>query len=113
MAGFSQGGALSLHTALKSSYNIGGCIVLSSWLPFTGDYSASTIPENKKESLKIFQAHGDADNIVLYEYGKESYEFLKTLGFKNKPKFYKINGMGHSSDPEELGLVKKFITENF
>jgi len=38
LAGFSQGGALALHTALRSKFKLGGCAALSTWLPFRNQY---------------------------------------------------------------------------
>jgi len=53
VAGFSQGGALALHVALRSQYSLGGCIALSAWLPFRNEYPAA-LSLNAK-SLNILQ----------------------------------------------------------
>ncbi|CAM9163053.1 unnamed protein product, partial [Ectocarpus fasciculatus] len=77
VAGFSQGGALALHTALRSEVALGGCVALSSWLPFRADYPAAKTAA--ADNLKLFQAHGTADNVVRYTWGKSSHELLKNL----------------------------------
>jgi len=38
LMGFSQGGALALHVALRSSYALGGVVALSTWVPLRDDY---------------------------------------------------------------------------
>jgi predicted esterase len=53
IAGFSQGGALAFHTALRSSHSIGGCVALSTWVPFSADYPAAL--SRAASSLKILQ----------------------------------------------------------
>ena len=41
IAGFSQGGALAFHTALRSAHTLGGIVALSTWVPLRDDYPAS------------------------------------------------------------------------
>eukprot|EP01031_Cornospumella_fuschlensis_P040788 gene40788-49745_t len=62
VAGFSQGGALALHTALRSQHSLGGCIALSTWVPFASEYPTSLSPA--AANLKILQVHGDEDQVV-------------------------------------------------
>ena len=100
IVGFSQGGALALHTALRSTHKLGGCVALSSWLPLRADYPAALTPESR--TLPILQVHGDEDmvrilsfniylkkyvtsmstlyfysKVVGYEWGKGSHELIK------------------------------------
>jgi len=41
LAGFSQGGAVALHTALRSTHTLGGVVALSTWVPLRADYPAA------------------------------------------------------------------------
>ena len=50
---YPTGGALALHVALRSPLTLGGCVALSSWLPFRKDFPAALSPTAK--SLPIFQ----------------------------------------------------------
>jgi len=111
VAGFSQGGALALHTSLRSTYTLGGCIALSTWLPFRQEYPAAI--SSSATNLKILQVHGDEDLVVSLKWGEKSYEILKTLIQEPAPEFAVISGMGHSSDPEEIELVRKFLASVF
>jgi predicted esterase len=88
VAGFSQGGALALHTALRSPFKLGGCIALSSWLPFRSDFPASLSAE--AQHLPILQVHGTADMVVQYKWGHGTHEVLKTLISSPEPIFMSI-----------------------
>lgn len=78
IGGFSQGGALALHYSLRHPlYSFGGCIALSSWVPFHKDYP--TALSSHATALPILQAHGTADSVVGYGWGKKSHELLKSL----------------------------------
>jgi predicted esterase len=81
-------GALALHTALRSSHKLGGCIALSSWLPLRGEYPAALSEASK--SLPILQVHGDEDMVVNYAWGAGTGDLLKTMITSPSPKFLKI-----------------------
>lgn len=55
----------------------------------------------------VFMAHGDADNIVQYQYGQASFEELKGAGAQVEFKTY--HGMGHSACPQELADLARFL----
>eukprot|EP01032_Pedospumella_encystans_P030342 gene30342-34250_t len=103
VAGFSQGGALAFHTALRSAHTLGGIVALSTWVPLRDDYPASF--SSAMSTVPILQVHGDEDRVVGHKWGKGSHELLKTLSIKPEPQFITIEGMGHSSDPEEMEHV--------
>ena len=111
IAGFSQGGALALHVALRSAHALGGCISLSSWLPLRADYPAHLAPT--AANLPILQVHGDADMVVSHRWGHESHKILKSMIPNPEPKFITIEDMAHSSDPEEMREVTKFLKSVF
>lgn len=111
IAGFSQGGALALHVALRSAHTLGGCISLSSWLPLRADYPAALSAASA--NLPILQVHGDADMVVAHRWGHESHKLLKGMINNPEPKFITIEDMPHSSDPEEMREVTKFLKSVF
>jgi predicted esterase len=57
--------------------------------------------------------HGDEDRVVSHKWGHGSHELLKSLAISPPPQFATIEGMGHSSDPEEMDLVKAFLKNVF
>lgn len=80
LAGFSQGGAVALHTALRYPKPLAGAIVLSSYLPLHDTLAKEKHGAN--EHLKIFMAHGFMDSVVSYWIGQQSCTHLQTAGFK-------------------------------
>jgi predicted esterase len=87
LAGFSQGGAVVLHAALRSPQALGGVVALSTWLPLRDHYPAQLSPT--AGSLRILQVHGDEDRVVSYKWGKNSHELLKTM-VSTPPAFHTI-----------------------
>ncbi len=107
VAGFSQGGALSLHVTLRSSHSLGGCVALSTWLPLRASYPASL--SSAAASLPILQVHGDADSVVGYDWGKNSSVLLAQMLNNPSPVFITIPRMGHSSHSKEIQHVEEFL----
>jgi lysophospholipase-2 len=77
IGGFSQGGAVALHVSLRAEYQLGGCVALSTWLPFKDDFPEALSESSKK--LSLFQAHGSADNVVSFKWSHSSSEVLKSM----------------------------------
>ena len=55
-------------------------------------------------------AHGHEDEVVKYEYGKLSSEYLKNQ-LKLNVDFKTYHGMGHSTHPKELEELELFIKQ--
>lgn len=77
LAGFSQGGAMALYTALRMQPTIGGVIALSAWLP-----SQNTSPTHLPRHTPFFMGLGQFDQVVLPEWTKQSAEWLSLQGYK-------------------------------
>lgn len=105
LGGFSQGAAMTLYTGLGSKIKLGGLCVLSGYLPLGSQLLQWSEDANK--DTPIFQAHGNADAVVRYSYGKESADHLTREGYKVDFRTY--NGMGHSSSNEELSDLVKYL----
>lgn len=78
LAGFSQGGALALHTALRQPRRLAGAIALSGWLPL-----ADTVPVERTEDGRqtpVFLGHGRDDPLVPIALARRSHERLRALG---------------------------------
>lgn len=102
VGGFSQGGAISLLAGLTNPSAVAGVAALSTWLPLRAKIAAIRAPTST--GLKVFQAHGDADPVVRYEYGQRTHTFLKSeLGLKEQDvQFNTYPRMPHSACPEEV-----------
>ena len=97
LAGFSQGGAIALHTALRLDVPIGGVVAMSTYLPLS-----STIPQEMLTATKItpiFMAHGLNDPIIPCATGNTSKELLVGLGYEVEWHEYR---MEHSVCQSEL-----------
>lgn len=101
VGGFSQGGALALHSGLTFSNPIGGIVALSCWLPLHKSF-----PDAKKTSdtVPIFQCHGEIDPVVPYKFGQLSHYSLKS--FMKNAQFSSYPGLSHSSSEQEMDDVK-------
>lgn len=101
VGGFSQGGALALHSGLTFPNPIGGIIALSCWLPLHKSF-----PDAKKTSdtVPIFQCHGEIDPVVPYKFGQLSHYSLKS--FMKNAQFSSYPGLSHSSSEQEMDDIK-------
>lgn len=79
LMGFSQGGALSLHSALRFPQRLGGVAALSAYLPLDSLLPQERHPANA--ALPIFMAHGMADPVVPYLMGLHASQQLEKLGY--------------------------------
>jgi phospholipase/carboxylesterase len=104
LAGFSQGGAIVLQTALRHPERLAGAMALSTYLPL----SATLEKERHKANhdVPIFMAHGKFDDIIPIDKAKRSREILEKLGY---PVTWKEYAMPHSVCAEEIGDISKFL----
>lgn len=77
LAGFSQGGAMALYTALHQSRRLAGVVVLSAYLPLARQARALMPKETP-----IFMAAGRFDPLVLPQWTQETSNWLKNHGHK-------------------------------
>lgn len=79
LAGFSQGGAIALATALRREQPLAGVIALSTYLPMVERLVKETTATARTQPL--FMAHGQFDPVVPYAGGDFSARKLRELGF--------------------------------
>ncbi|KAI0173662.1 Phospholipase/carboxylesterase [Hypoxylon sp. FL1284] len=107
LGGFSQGGAISLFTALTAKFKLGGVVALSCYLPLDVKFDELIKENDNNHKTPILMCHGDADQVVPVNLGKMSYEKLEKDGFDITMKLYP--GMPHSADLEELNEIEAFL----
>jgi phospholipase/carboxylesterase len=78
VAGFSQGGAMALFTALRWPERLAGIVALSTYLPLAAKLEAESHPANA--ALPVFMAHGTFDPIVPLALGEGSRDRLRSHG---------------------------------
>jgi phospholipase/carboxylesterase len=95
LAGFSQGGAMALHTAITTSGRLAGIIALSSYIPLIRD----TNPVLDK-ATPIFMGSGQFDPLVLPKWTQASKDWLLEKGYEHLS--YHQYPMEHSICFEEI-----------
>ncbi|KAJ0003471.1 hypothetical protein NQD34_008569 [Periophthalmus magnuspinnatus] len=106
LGGFSQGGALSLYTALTCQHQLAGVVALSCWLPLHRTFPAAS---SGTRNIPILQCHGKCDPMVPIEFGCLTSELIKTVVNPQLVTFKGFPGLSHSSCPQEMEVIKEFI----
>ena len=104
LAGFSQGGAMALHTGLRYPDRLAGILALSCYLPLANNLNSERRPEN--QLTPIFMAHGDCDAVIPIRYGQQSAELLQRLGYRLEWQDY---DMGHEVSWQEIRDVARWL----
>jgi len=104
LAGFSQGGVLSLFTALRFEHSLAGILALSCYLP-----TADKLPEqchSANADTPILQNHGERDGVVPISAGKIGNDLLNAAKYNVTWKSYP---MEHSVLPEQLADISVWL----
>jgi len=104
LAGFSQGGAIALHTALRHTETLAGVLVLSSWLPLKTRLQQEAHLANR--ALPVFMAHGTFDSIVPLQTAENSARLLTEAGY---PLAWQTYPMAHSVCDREVADIRQFL----
>jgi len=104
LAGFSQGGAIALHTGLRYPEKLAGVMALSTYLPLADSLPQEAAAANK--ATPIFMAHGTFDPVVPLMMGAGSMTSMAGLGYGIEWKQYP---MQHSVCPEEIEDVGAWL----
>ncbi|MGO8754593.1 MAG: alpha/beta hydrolase [Gallionellaceae bacterium] len=107
IAGFSQGGAIALHTGLRHAEKLGGIIALSTYLPLADTLADAT--NLAAQGTPIFMTHGYSDPVVPYILGKRSAERLAGLGYQLEWHAYE---MPHTLCIEEVRDIEAWLTRH-
>lgn len=104
LAGFSQGGAIVLQTALRHPERLAGVMALSTYLPLQEKLEKERAAANS--DLPIFMAHGQYDNMIGIDRAMRSRDALLALGY---PVEWRDYPMAHSVCPEEIADISAFL----
>ena len=104
LAGFSQGGAIALHTGLRHRTRLAGILALSTYLPLADTLAAEASEANR--SVPVFMAHGEADPVIPQTFSKQSADFLLAAGY---PLAWRSYRMEHSLCMEELRDIELWL----
>lgn len=105
VAGFSQGGAIALHSGLRYPQRLAGILALSTYLPLASTVDAERNPVNC--DIPIFMAHGNDDTVVPLAHALASKDLLQQLGYMVEWHSYE---MPHSLCDQELNDIVAWLT---
>ena len=108
VAGFSQGGAMALFTALRYPVRLAAVLALSTYVPLKEKLATEASPANK--NVPIFMAHGTFDNVITIDTCKISHQLLKNLTY---PIEWHEYPMAHSVCTEEIDDISRFLKQAF
>jgi phospholipase/carboxylesterase len=106
LAGFSQGGAIALQTALRYPKPLAGIMALSTYLPLAATLTAERGAANAQ--IPIFMAHGQYDDIIPIQRAQASREALQKVNYKVEWHEYP---MPHSVCGEEVRDISAFLAK--
>jgi len=110
LAGFSQGGAIALATALRRVQPLGGIVALSTYLPMAERLTKEVTAAAPAQPL--FMAHGQFDPVVPYAGGDFSAQKLRALGFDVDWHAYPMAHQVCAEEIRDLGdwMERRFAT---
>lgn len=104
LAGFSQGGAIALHTATRVHVPLAGVLALSTYLPLRNRLSAELNAIN--QTTPIWMAHGQSDTVIAPTTALLARDTLRTAGLQVEWHAYE---MAHSVCEEEINDIRSFL----
>jgi phospholipase/carboxylesterase len=104
LAGFSQGGAVSLYTSVRFPEALAGVLALSCYFPRESSFGAERAPAN--DATPIFMAHGQGDTVLPMALGVQSRNFLTGQGYKVEWHDYP---MAHAVCAAEIADIRAFL----
>lgn len=104
LAGFSQGGAIALHTALRYKQPLAGIVALSTYLPLKASLAKEKALLN--EHIPLFMAHGSNDHVISFATNKASVELLQAQHYHIEFHSYT---MAHSVCEQEIDDIRAFL----
>jgi phospholipase/carboxylesterase len=105
LAGFSQGGAMALHTGLRHRERLAGVMALSCFLPLAEAVAAEGSAANR--DVPILMAHGTHDPMIPLARGHLARDLLTGLGYRIEWHEYR---MPHSVCAEEVADIAAWLT---
>jgi phospholipase/carboxylesterase len=102
LAGFSQGGAVVLHSGLGMREMIGGIIGLSTYLPAAAKLAAKPA----RTDVPVMLAHGTNDSVLPLALGENSAAYLRRLGVEVDWSTYP---MAHEVCIEEIDRISQWL----
>jgi phospholipase/carboxylesterase len=106
LAGFSQGGAMALHTGVRHGERLAGIVALSCFLPIPDTLAAEATDANR--DVPIFMAHGVRDGVIPVSRARRSRDALVEAGYRVAWHEYP---MAHAVCPAEARDIGRWLAD--
>ena len=112
LAGFSQGGAIALHTALRYPHRLAGLMALSTYLPLVDSFDRAVLHnmDAQSQELPIFMAHGSSDPMLPMALGQHAHTILEKAGYEVEWHDYP---MAHAICAAEIADIRNWLLSVF
>jgi lysophospholipase II len=106
LAGFSQGGAMSLFTGLQLPEDMkpAGILVMSGYLPGASKFKLTP----GFEDVLVRHLHGTADAVVIHDHAEKTKAHVTGKGLKNYD-IMSFKDVGHTVSPEMMRSAIEFV----
>jgi phospholipase/carboxylesterase len=106
VAGFSQGGAIALHAALRFPQRLAGALILSAPAPYLDELLGQAAAANA--DLPVFLAHGRNDQMVPFAQGEYTAAQLRA---HKRPIEWHAYDVEHGVNMEEIRDIGRFLAK--
>lgn len=103
LAGFSQGGAIVMRAAVDSQLPLAGLMALSTYGPSLEE----ALQQHQGPRLDVFFAHGEHDDILHPQLGRQAHDLLAAAGHTTRWHAYP---MAHEVCPQEISDIRQWLT---
>lgn len=112
VAGFSQGGAIAMHTAMRFPERLGGLLALSTWMPLESTIRDEVVQSvtSQPRDLPVLMAHGSFDPMLPIAAGKHARDIMQEAGFDVQWHDYP---MAHAVCADEIGEIRQWLLKIF
>ncbi len=106
LAGFSQGGAMALHTTTRFTQPLAGVLALSTYLPLKQQLEQEK--QSANQHCPIWMAHGRFDSVITLATAQASRQALEAAGYQVSWHEY---DMPHSVCEAEISDIRQFLLQ--
>ena len=104
LAGFSQGGAMAIHTGVRHPERLAGIMGLSCFVPLPDSVATEVSPANR--DVPVFMAHGIDDPLIPLARARAGRDLLVALGYRVEWHEYR---MPHSVCGQEVADISAWL----
>ena len=112
LAGFSQGGAIAMHTAMRYPHPLAGLMGLSTWMPLESTIDEEVVrrSESQPRDLPVLMVHGSFDPMLPIAAGHHARDIMQQAGFTVQWHEYP---MAHAVCSEEISEIRNWLVRIF